>query len=63
MNYPQIPRKAETGMKLIIWGGNVGYLLADLLPYLSLADQFNWIDDQLEWLMAEAHTHEILVET
>ena len=35
----------------------------DLLPYLSLVDQFNWIDDQLEWLMAQAHTSEILVET
>ena len=31
---------------------------ADLLPYLSLLDQLNWIDDQLEWLMAAGHTHE-----
>ena len=47
---------AGIDMKWIIFGMNAVYLHTNLLPYLSVVDHSNWIDDQLEWLMAEAHT-------
>ena len=51
-----LPPIGGKDVKWIIFGMNAVYLHTNLLPYLSMVDHSNWIDDQLEWLMAEAHT-------